>query len=300
MSAGARRFWWLSGCVLGLLVALELLARIEPESLAAVAHRVRFKLALLHRKGPVDFVALGSSRSNDGLAPSRLGKGVGFSAATPSSSLPTLEFIASRVGSQKLVLIELSRPQWDAAPLELEADADADYSQDPLGRWLHEHSALLRVRRALALENWPRIAGLINAKQLDGSEWFRSRQLIETFRPPEPPPGVHDDDAWKPTVPVADSEPPDSRVVEGYAKVVEQLRQHGARVVLIAPPLAAGKRAEECSSAGNSLRAAVAKRVDAPLIDFTCAPVDDRWFVDGQHLSSPGRARFTRALAEAL
>ena len=59
MSAGARRFWWLSGCVLGLLVALELLARIEPESLAAVAHRVRFKLALLHRKGPVDFVALG-------------------------------------------------------------------------------------------------------------------------------------------------------------------------------------------------------------------------------------------------
>ena len=300
MSAGARRFWCLVVSVLGLLAALELLARIEPDSLAAVAHRVRFKLALLHRKGAVDFVALGSSRTNDGLSPTSLGKGVGFSAATPSSSLPTLEFIASQLGPQKLVLVELSRPQWDAAPLELEADVDADYSQDPLGRWLHEHSALLRVRRALALENWPRIAGLVNAKHLDGSEWFRSRQLIETFRPPEPPPGVHDDDAWKPMTPQEDGRAPDARVIDGYARVIDQLRKSGARVVLIAPPLASGKRAAECTSEGNSLRAAVAKRVEAPLIDFTCAPVDDRWFVDGQHLSSPGRARFTRALAEAL
>lgn len=300
MSAGARRFWWLVASVLGLLAALELLARVEPDSLAAVAHRVRFKLALLHRKGAVDFVALGSSRTNDGLAPSQLGKGVGFSAATPSSSLPTLEFIASRLGPQKLVLVELSRPQWDAAPLELEPDADADYSQDPLGRWLHSHSALLRVRRALALENWPRVAGLVNAKNLDGSEWFRSRQLIETFRPPEPPPGVHDDDAWKAMAPQADGSAPDARVIDGYTRVIDQLRKDGARVVLIAPPLASGKRAAECTGELNSLRAEVAKRVDAALIDFTCAPVDDRWFVDGQHLSSPGRARFTRALAEAL
>lgn len=300
MSAGARSFWRLSACALGLLAALELLARLEPESLAAVAHRVRFKLALLHRKGPVDFVALGSSRTNDGLAPALLGKGDGFSAATPSSSLPTLEYVAAQLGAQKLVLIEVSRPQWEATALDLEAEAEPDYAGDPLGRWLHAHSALLRVRRALAFENWPRIAGLLTAKQLDGSEWFRSRQLIETFRPPEPPEGVQDDAAWVALPPTTDGSTAEPRIVDGYARVVAQLRKEGARVVLIAPPLASGKRAQECAGALNSLRAAIAQRVEAPLVDFTCAPVDDRWFVDGQHLSSPGRARFTRALAEAL
>ena len=66
------RLLLLAATILGLLGALELLCRLEPEGLAAVAHRVRFKLALLHAKGEVDFVALGTSRSNDGLNPALL------------------------------------------------------------------------------------------------------------------------------------------------------------------------------------------------------------------------------------
>jgi lysophospholipase L1-like esterase len=92
----------------------------------------------------------------------------------------------------------------------------------------------------------------------------------------------------------------DPRIVEGYARVVDQLRKNGARVVLIGPPLPSGRRAQECTGEFNMVRAAIANRVNAPLIDFTCAAVDDRWFVDYQHLSSPGRARFTRALSEAF
>ena len=100
------RLLLLAATVLGLLCTLEVLCRVQPEGLAAVAHRVRFKLALLRAKGPVDFVALGSSRSNDGLNPALLELGSGFSAATPSSSLPTLEFQAAHLGKQKLVFVE--------------------------------------------------------------------------------------------------------------------------------------------------------------------------------------------------
>lgn len=303
MSPGARRLLQLSVVVLGLLGALELLCRAQPEGLAAISHRVRFKLALLHNKGAVDFVALGSSRTNDGLAPSDLGLGTGFSAATPSSSLATLEYFAQHVGPQKLVLVELSRPQWDAQAMDLDATPTTDFAGDPIGEWLHAHSTLLRVRRAFALENLPRVTGLLFASQLDGSEWFRSRQLVEMVRPSSPPPGVSDDAAWVAALPTADATlltDDAARIVEGYARAIDALRGQGAKVVLVAPPLAELWRVEDCSPPLNAIRAAVIAKVQVPVVDFTCARVDDRWFVDGQHLSAPGRARYTKALGDAL
>lgn len=307
MSRGTTRLLLLAGTVFGLLLALEVLCRVEPEGLAAVAHRVRFKLALLHAKGPVDFVALGTSRTNDGLSPALLGLGNGFSAATPSSSLPTLEFQAARVGPQKLVFLELSRPQGE--PTAMDADTTpppGSYAGDPLGEWLHAHSKLLQVRRAFALENLPRVVGLLSARALDGSEWFRSRQLVEMLRPPSPPEGVADDAAWKPTAP--DPPPPQPpgfdedavRRLDGFERVVSSLRASGAKVVFVAPPLARLFRVEECTPAQNTLRQAISRRTGAPLLDFTCAEVDERWFVDGQHLSSPGRAKYSQALGEAV
>jgi hypothetical protein len=309
MSRGTTRLLLLAGTVFGLLLALEVLCRVEPEGLAAVAHRVRFKLALLHAKGPVDFVALGTSRTNDGLNPALLGLGNGFSAATPSSSLPTLEFQAAHVGPQQLVFVELSRPQGEPTAMDAETVPPAgSYAGDPVGEWLHAHSALLQVRRAFALENLPRVLGLLSARALDGSEWFRSRQLVEMLRPPSPPAGVTDDAAWKapPFIP-SGVEGPESamldedgaRRLEGYERVVNSLRASGAKVVFVAPPLAMLYRVEECTPAQNTLRQAISRRTAAPLLDFTCADVDERWFVDGQHLSSPGRAKYSKALGEA-
>ena len=302
MSRGSTRLLLLAATILGLLCALEVLCRVEPEGLAAVAHRVRFKLALLHAKGPVDFVTLGTSRSNDGIDPKLLALGNGFSAATPSSSLPTLEFQAGQLGPQKLVFVELSRPQGEPTALDDAAPPPGSFTGDPVGEWLHGHSALLQVRRAFALENLPRVAGLLAARSLDGSEWFRSRQLIETFRPPLPPPGVADDAAWRPVA--ADATPVTldengARIVAGYDRAVASLRASGAKVVLVSPPLGNLWRVEECVPELNGLRAEVSRRTGAPLLDFTCAAVDDRWFVDGQHLSSPGRARYSKALGDA-
>lgn len=303
MSSGARRMSLLSATVLGLLLALEVLCRVDADGLGALSHRVRFKLALLRNKGPVDFVALGSSRTNDGLSPATLALGAGFSAATPSSSLATLEYFASNLGPQKLVLVELSTPQWGTDALELDAAPAADFAGDPLGAWLHERSALLKVRRAFALENLPRVGGLVLARRLDGSEWFRSRFVVETLRPPSPPEGVRDDAAWAPLAPVENAallgaDAP--RVIEGYARAVDALRATGARVVLVGPPLARLWRDDDCTPALDALRAAVAARTQAPLLDFTCAPVDDRWFIDGQHLTGAGRARYSKALGERL
>lgn len=303
MSRGLSRLLLLAVTVVGLLCALELICRLQPEGLAAVAHRVRFKLALLHAKGAVDFVALGTSRTNDGFNPALLHLGTGFSAATPSSSLPTLEFQAAHLGPQKLVFVELSSPQGAASAFDTEATPPpGSFAGDPLGAWLHEHSALLPVRRAFALENLPRVVALLAASAFDGSEWFRSRQLVETFRPARPPEGVADEAAWKvsPLEPgPATLDEDGARVLAGYERVVASLRAQGAKVVLVSPPLGALHRVQDCVPTLNALRAEVSRRTGAPLLDFTCASVDDRWFVDGQHLSSPGRARYSTVLGEA-
>ena len=304
MSRGSTRLFLQAATVLGLLCALEVLCRMQPEGLAAVAHRVRFKLALLHAKGEVDFVSLGTSRSNDGMNPSLLGIGTGFSAATPSSSLPTLEFQVAHLGPQKLVFIELSRPQGEPTAMDADTTPPAgSFAGDPMGEWLHAHSALLQVRRAFALENLPRVLALVAARSLDGSEWFRSRQITETFRPPVPPEGVADEAEWKsavaPPSPAALDDDA-ARRVAGYERAVATLVAQGTRVVLVSPPLGSAARAEECTPSLNALRQLISQKTRAPLLDFTCARVDDRWFVDGQHLSAPGRAKYSKTLGEAV
>lgn len=289
--------------VLGLLIGLEVLCRVERDGLGAVAHRVRFKLALLRNKGPVDFVVLGSSRSNDGVQPALLKRGDGFLASTPSSSLETLTYLADNIGAQKLVLVELSSPQWDPAKLEFDAPPPTDFAGDPLGEWLHHHSALLKVRRAFALENLPRVGGLLFAARLDGSEWFRSRFVSEALLPANPPEKLTDQQAWRSSAPTADASLLDAdatRIIDGYVRAVTALQKGGAKVVLVSPPLAKLWRVDDCVPVKNAIRAAVKERTNVPLFDFTCAEVDDRWFIDGQHLSAAGRVRYSTVLAEAL
>lgn len=308
-SAPLRRLAALVGVVLGLLLALELLCRALPEGMAAVAHRVRFKLALLHRQSSVDVVAFGSSRTNDGFEPRAFqdagGSPAPFNAATPASSLATLEYFAShwRVDGQPVALVELSRPQSVAGEPDVEATVDPKtFAGDPVGLWLVTESALLQRRRAFALENLPRVAGLLVADALDGSEWFRRSPLMESFLPAPKVVDAGDAAAWVPSPPLGEVELDDDgrRVVEGYARVVDALRAKGVRVVLVTPPVAASFRAEECAPAWNAVRAAIVERTGAQALDYGCAPVADGWFVDGQHLSSQGRAHYSAVLGRAL
>lgn len=300
MPRSPARFFLLASTGVGLLLALEFLCRVAPAGLTAVAHRVRFKLALLHAKPGVELVVLGSSRSNDGVSPRALALGPAFNTATPSTSLPTLEHVASRVGPRKLALVEVSQPQFQATPFDGDA-TPVRVEGDPLGAWLHEHSALLPVRHAFALENLPRVAALLAASRFDGSEWFRTRFLVAFLQDDAPLEGVHDE--WKPAVlptePVTLDEDGE-RIVAGYTRALDALENGGAKVVLVSPPVASSRRVAECEPPRIALRAELARRVRAPLLDFTCAAIDDRWFFDGEHLTSPGRRQFSQVLGEAV
>lgn len=304
MSHGSARFFGLMVFIVGLLCCLEAVARLQAEGLAAISHRALFKLALLKAKGKVDFVVLGSSRSSDGVNPALMNFGRGFSAATPAASLPSLEFISQQLGPQRWVLVELSKPQSGPAEFDgLGAPVSTPMAGDPVGAWLLQHSALLRVRRAFAFENWQRVWALLMPSRYDGSEWFQTQSARQTFRSSAPPEGVVDQHDWVPTAslgPEATLDEDGARVVAGYVRVVEGLQAQGAKVVLVGPPVAKLFRVEECEPGLNALRTEVGRRTRVPLLDFTCAPVDDRWFIDGQHLSAAGRTRYSQALGDAL
>lgn len=289
--------------VLGLLLGLELLSRALGDELLAVSHRVHFKLALLRAHGPVDVVVVGSSRSNDGVIPGQLGLGAGFNVATPSTSRQTLDYVAAHLGPQKTVLLEVSLPMATELPMDdVPLAGAAGNAADPLGAWLDAHSSLLRVRRAFALENLPRVAGLLLASREDGTEWFKSRQVLQSLRDATPPAGLDDDARWVPevTLPGDAPPPPSTPLLDSYQRAVQALRAQGARVVLVGPPLGGGWRQSECAPGQRAQRAAIAAATRAPFVDFTCLEVADAWFLEGQHLSKAGAARFTRALGEAL
>src|SRR5689334_1471924 len=100
-SPAARRLVLYANGLLALLVGAELVVRLNERAFAAAAHRARFKAELLARHGPVDFVAIGTSRLNDGVSPAEVARaapraGRGFNASIPSSAVATTELLAGR------------------------------------------------------------------------------------------------------------------------------------------------------------------------------------------------------------
>jgi hypothetical protein len=112
---------------------------------------------------------------------------------------------------------------------------------------------------------------------------------------------VADDAAWKPgPLEPGSLDEAGVRALAGYQRVLATLKAQGAKVVLVSPPIGSLRREEDCTPAMKALRAEVSRSTTTPLIDFTCAVVDDRWFVDGQHLAAPGRAKYSKILGEAV
>ena len=94
---------WLCATVLVTLLLGEVLCRASPDLAGAMAHRARFRLALLHARDDAELVLMGTSRANDCLAPGQLAEALSqksgqpvraVSLAVPSSSLPLLERLA--------------------------------------------------------------------------------------------------------------------------------------------------------------------------------------------------------------
>ena len=303
MPQARARFFALFGLMLFLLGVGEAFARRSGGLMLAVAHRVNFKVALLEARGRADFVVLGSSRGNDCVAPGPIGPN-GASLATPSSSLPTLEYLAQKSAGTpglKVAFVELSKRQMADGFEDVESPGlSVDASTDPVGAWLAERSALLRGRRALAAENWSRLPALLAPSLYDGSEFFHTRWLTEALAsvpsrtPEELSVLVPSADA-----PAEQSGPEWERVSAGYRRVVDTYRARGVKVVLYGSPLAAKRRAEECDEASRRFRASVAAAADAPLFDFACAEVPEAWLTDrDEHCGALGRDRFSAKLGE--
>lgn len=303
MPQARARFFALLGLIVTMLAVGEALARRAGGLMRAVAHRVNFKLALLERRGGADFVILGSSRGNDCVEPGPIGPN-GASIATPSSSLPTLEYVAQQSAATpglKLAFVELSRRQLQDGAGDVESPGViVDEKTDPVGALLASRSALLRGRRAFAVENWSRLPALVAPSLYDGSEFFHTRWFTEAFVSV----GGASPEELAVLVPAQDaaseqSGPEWERVSAGYRRVVETFRSRGVKVVLYGPPLAARRRAEECDPASRAFRASVAASAGAAFFDFACAEVPEGWLTDrDEHCGALGRHRFSTRLAE--
>lgn len=305
MPQARARFFALGGLLLTLLAIGEAIGQRAGDSLLAVAHRVNFKLALLEARGGAELVVLGSSRGNDCVAPGPIGPN-GASIATPSSSLPTLEYLAQKSAGTpglKVALVELSRRQLADGYEDVESPGvDVDQATDPVGAFLARHSALLRGRRAFAVENWSRLPALLAPGLYDGSEFFHTRWLGEALTSV---PALKDGElaplAAAHDAPSEQSGPEWDRVSAAYRRVVDTFRARGVKVVLYGSPLAAKRRAEECDEASRRFRASVAAHADAPFFDFACAEVPEEWLTDGdEHCGAVGRDRFSTKLKEVM
>ncbi len=304
MVTARSRVLVLVGALSALVGLGELACRQLPTLATAVGNRVELKMAALEAKGRAEVLVFGTSRSNDCVSAQQLAP-TGSNLAIPSASMELLQTIVARSHATpglKLVLLEVSKPQFSAVREGLEpVVAEGGAPSDLVGEWLATHSALLRERRAFAVENWPRLVVLAWPNQFDGSELLRTRWLSEVFRavPPESP----SDLAVAPSAgDVAEARADElERLAQGYAAVVESFSAPGVKVVMFGTPVMGVGRDEECTAASRGLRAAIAAQVHAPLLDFTCSEVPEEWLADGrEHCGVLGRTRLTALLARAI
>lgn len=263
----------------------ELAARALEPSLAAAADRVAFKAALLQRQGPLERVFIGTSRLNDGVRARALS---GFNASVPSSSLDA---------QRKLLEVALGHP--GVKQVVLEISPEQAWNEEAAPPADHEPVVLLRHRRAFALENLPRLLGLLFAGRFDGSEWFRNRWFLEGLRELEGLPEARADAQPRrlthgaPTIEW-------SGAIASYAEMAGLAQGRGVEVTFVVPPADPKARDEQCRGSFAVLPLAVAHATGRPVLDYACAELPDAFFTDRTHLGALGRAWLTRSLGQAL
>lgn len=270
------------------LALLEGAFRIFGREIAAAETRAGTKAALLDRHGPVEVLFFGTSRLWDAVSPrafSAVFPGArAFSLAASGAKLETLERLGSRFARRpglRLAFVELSGPQLEPEPPQASPPAGVE-------AFAARHLALVEHRAALRGESLERLQELfVFPARLDGSE-LHPRDFVDAWfgHPPRRAP----EDDLRPVLvtPAAAAIPP---AAARMLAVASALRQGGARVVFVIPPVRPCEPPEDLS-------AAPALAVEFPVWSYQHVPLPPDRFRDCSHLNGEGRAAFSRALAQ--
>lgn len=291
------------------LAAFEGAVRAREPLFAAASHRVLTKAALLDQKGAVEVLFFGTSRTWDGVSPRLFAddfaelrgyRVTGFNLASTSSSLDTLEYLARRFAGRPglaLSVVEISLPQIESRPLAwAPSAADERGVEERLASLAASSVKLIQHRTFLHGENLARLPALLFfAPALDGSEIKVVDQLAAALGRPEA--RAPASAPWTPRIHRRRDGAADAALLERMREVGRALQTHGARVLFVIPPLAAGHTPREDWS---ELAGALAEDLGTLAIDYTALGLPDDLFRGTSHLAARGRALYTRSLAEQI
>jgi hypothetical protein len=315
----ARLLWFVTGLLL-ILASVEVFERRHTALIVAASHRGLTKVAMFDRHPRVNLLFLGTSRTQDGVSPDLVTRGLrviapelgelpGFNAAFTGSSLGALISLAPRFEGRRdvrVVIIELTDPQIfnEAAPWD-EPVRPAVTLEDQLAD-AAAHARVVRYRKALLAGNLGRLPSVLAAESLGGWETKGSEQLASWLGRRESPASGFVADRWTPErfgassagPPIADAAV--DEVAEQLGALSRRFRGRGIIPVFAVPPLSAGEREAPERQALRTLFAAVARRGLCEVWNFASLDLPDAYFRDASHLNREGRAQYSEALAREL
>jgi hypothetical protein len=274
--------------LLGALALVEGAFRIFEPEIVASAHRATTKAALLRKQGPVDVLFFGTSRFWDAIAPSQFAACLpgarAFSLATSGARLDTLQSMAEQFAGRpglRLAFVELSRPHLDTgSPPEAPATAIEALAARTLK--LVEHRAALRgesLARLPSLLFFPRV--------MDGSEVRLADEVAALLgRSAIPPTAMEARPA-----PVGPSTLPPGSAAQRMGAVGRRIREAGAQVVFVLPPIQSCEPPEDVEAVAGWLAR------EFPVWDYRAVSLPHAAWRDCAHLNPAGRGLFTCVLA---
>lgn len=313
-----RLVWFVAGLAI-LLLSLELFERRHSALIVAASHRGLTKVAMLEQHPQVDVLFLGTSRTQDGVSPDLVTRGLkavapelgdvpGFNAAFTGSSLGALVSLASRLDDRKdvrVTVIELSDPQIFNEPAPWDEPLRASVTlEDRLGDAV-QHVYAIRYRTALLSGNLGRLPSLLFGSSLGGWETRGSDQLASWLGHRESPAAGFVPERWKPEVippasPREALDAPTDAVAAQLASLARHFQARGVKTVFAVPPLAVSEREAPERHGLRALFAEVARRGDCEVWNFAPLELPDEYFRDVSHLNREGRAQYSEALAREL
>ncbi|MCC6807755.1 MAG: hypothetical protein IT381_10045 [Deltaproteobacteria bacterium] len=291
--------------LVGIALFAEIAFRVFEPFVFEASHRALFKAALLRRQPSVDTIFLGSSRHEQALRPALFDAMTGrhsFNLAVSGTSfelyLALLDRAVARSGT-RFVVAELSEPLLTHEQLAWEAAAEGS---------LARHVALVRLRSALRHDSLVRLLGaLVVAGRFDGSETMGSAFLRALLWGHAATCASACEDALAPPPPEAiapwagDEGAVYATEAHALADRFTALQAHGARVILVVPPLTTARAGSlERQDRFRRFAADVAALAGAPLYDFARLDADAIGFADSQHLDGRGAEAYTAAVARLL